>query len=283
VRGEAETEIQLENPWLVVDCNYVCTRLYHRFRPTEEAEVPYLVAGGFFDEIVRVADLFGTRRVVFCFDSTHSIRRQIWPQYKSNRRERMSRMEPGERRCYLAMLRFVLRLRRRVLPWLGFRNVFCAGGYEADDVIAKLVRGPARPAVVLAGDNDLFQLLDDEVVVFDPRKNKVMDFERFEREVGVPVGCWYRVKAIAGDSSDGIPGVPGVGIKRAISFVMGTIDPDGKWWRIIMDHQEEVRLFERLVKLPLEGCPRFLLRSDEVEKSRWRRLMAKLGARGVVW
>lgn len=105
-------------------------------------------------------------------------------------------------------------------------------GYEADDVIASLVTAAAGDKVVVTGDRDLFQLVDDDVNVVYPGKS-IREATRIDPtilrdEYSVASGTAYAVMAtLRGDPSDGLPGVAGVGAKTAAKLVDAFGDLDG--------------------------------------------------------
>ncbi len=95
-------------------------------------------------------------------------------------------------------------------------------GFEADDVIATLCKKAheaGHEVVVVSGDKDLMQLVDGGVVMYDPMKDKTFDREAVIDKWGVPPESVADVLALAGDSSDNIPGVPKVGPKSAAKLV----------------------------------------------------------------
>jgi DNA polymerase-1 len=98
--------------------------------------------------------------------------------------------------------------------------------YEADDVIATLTRhavAEGLDVLVCTGDRDAFQLIDDQVTVLYPRKG-VSDLVRFtpaavEEKYGVTPACYPDLAALVGESSDNLPGIPGVGPKTAAKWI----------------------------------------------------------------
>lgn len=92
-------------------------------------------------------------------------------------------------------------------------------GCEADDCIASLAArlSPQRPVVIVSGDKDLKQCLSPRVSLWDPgsREEKLLTLDDFVNESGVRPEQWPDVQALIGDSSDNIPGVPGIGPKKA--------------------------------------------------------------------
>jgi DNA polymerase-1 len=103
------------------------------------------------------------------------------------------------------------------------------GGVEADDVIGTLaVQADARGmrVIIASGDKDLTQLVNDHITLLDTLKNSVLDAAGVERKFGVPPRLIVDYLALMGDSSDNVPGVPGVGPKTAARWLReyGSLD-----------------------------------------------------------
>lgn len=107
---------------------------------------------------------------------------------------------------------------RDVLEALGL-NVLVSENCEADDCIASLAERfkAERPVVIIGADKDLKQCLDENVVLWDPgaKDEKITTLEKFTEAEGMSPKSWPDYQAVIGDSSDNIPGVPGVGPKTA--------------------------------------------------------------------
>jgi DNA polymerase-1 len=102
-------------------------------------------------------------------------------------------------------------------------------GYEADDIIGTLAawaRKQGAKVVIVSGDKDLLQLVTPEVQMWDTMKDEVFGPAEVEEKFGVPPAQLVEVMGLAGDSSDNIPGVPGVGPKTAQRLIkeLGSID-----------------------------------------------------------
>ncbi|EMG36368.1 DNA polymerase I [Desulfocurvibacter africanus PCS] len=111
---------------------------------------------------------------------------------------------------------------RRGVELLGIPLIVSEGG-EADDCIASLVTRlkAERPVVIMGADKDLNQCLDERVFIWDPalKSEKLATLESFRQEQGMEPGHWPDYQALIGDSSDNIPGVPGIGPKTAIKIM----------------------------------------------------------------
>ncbi len=135
-----------------------------------------------------------------------NFRHEIYAEYKANRpplpEEFIVQLEPIERM-----------VKALGLPWI------VSEGCEADDCIASLAErfAPQRPVVVVSGDKDMKQLLSPRVVLWDPgtKQEKLTTAEDFVAEWGFPPAFWADFQALTGDTTDNIPGVPGVGPVKA--------------------------------------------------------------------
>jgi DNA polymerase-1 len=135
-------------------------------------------------------------------------------------------------------------------------------GFEADDCIATAVaraREAGLRCVVVTGDKDLMQLVDEYTVVYDTMKDKVWGPPEVEAKFGVPPSLVGDFLALTGDSSDNIPGVPSVGPKTATKLLQqyhsltailaAGSEIKGKLGTKIVDHADQARLSRELVEL----------------------------------
>ena len=123
-------------------------------------------------------------------------------------------------------------LYKDVLPMMGFQNVFMQTGYEADDLIAWLCYRRPDDYMIVSADEDLLQLLSTTrfyaTRIWDFKKDRIITEEDFLNKYGgiKPID-WAKVKAMAGCSSDNVPGIAGVGQETAIKYLHGNLK-DGK-------------------------------------------------------
>lgn len=146
-------------------------------------------------------------RFVFIMDGKGpNFRHALYPEYKAQRGPApeglVVQLEPV----------------RRLLESLGV-NVLVSDGCEADDCVASLTarfKGEG-PVVIVGADKDLKQCLDENVVLWDPgsREEKITTLASFREAEGMEPASWPDYQALIGDSSDNIPGVPGIGPKTA--------------------------------------------------------------------
>jgi DNA polymerase I len=168
--------------------------------------------------------------IVVCFDKGRDVERtEAFPDYKATRTE-----TPDEFREQLSLLREVLEVLE--IP------VIEVAGVEADDVIATLADravGEGHRVLVVTGDRDAMQLVTDDVTVLYTLRGITetaeMTPEAVEERYGVPPDRYADYAALRGDTSDNLPGVPGVGDKTAARLVTEYGDLEG-----IYDHLEDI-------------------------------------------
>ncbi len=95
-------------------------------------------------------------------------------------------------------------------------------GFEADDIIgtiSKKVSSEKINCTIITTDKDMEQLVDKYIKIFNPRKSEIRDIAKIRNEKGIEPITFIDVLALSGDSSDNIPGVPGIGIKTALDLI----------------------------------------------------------------
>lgn len=95
-------------------------------------------------------------------------------------------------------------------------------GFEADDLVgtySKLAQAKGFEVVMVTGDKDFIQLITDKCTLWDPMKDTIKDMENIKTDMGIEPGQFIDILGLAGDSSDNIPGVQGVGPKTAIKLI----------------------------------------------------------------
>src|SRR3954467_8861714 len=101
--------------------------------------------------------------------------------------------------------------------------IFIADGLEADDLLAVAVaraREKGLRVVIASSDKDLMQLVDDHVVLWDAMRDRVYGEPEVFAKFGVPPAQGRDLLALVGDTSDNVPGVPGVGLKTAAELLL---------------------------------------------------------------
>lgn len=154
------------------------------------------------------------RLLAACDTSGPSFRSELYPMYKATRPptpEDFNIQRPG-------ML--------NVLVEMGI-TTYIAYGYEADDIIGTLVeREPCEDFCIITGDKDMCQLVRPRVTVANPTKGTLLDEVGVEQAWGVPPNQIVDLMALEGDTSDNVPGAPGVGPKGALEIIrkFGTVE-----------------------------------------------------------
>ncbi len=167
-----------------------CNMLWKLLRETKGEKRP-----------THIAVIFDASRVTF--------RNGIYPEYKAHRPETPPELVPQ-----FPLIRDAVRA----------FNVACVEqeGFEADDIIATYAReaaGAGGEVVIVSSDKDLMQLVDAHVSLLDTMKNKEIREPEVLEKFGVAPDKVVDVQALAGDSSDNVPGVPGIGIKTAAELI----------------------------------------------------------------
>ncbi len=172
---------------------------------------------GFATMIQKVLDDEKPEFVAITFDaSRHTFRQRIYPQYKAQRPPPPEDLVPQIPRIHQVAESFRL-------------PTFVSTEYEADDLIATMTRlalEDGKDVVVVTGDKDLMQLVGPRVTIFDPMKAVHIGPKEVEEKFGVPPERVLDALSLAGDSSDNIPGVKGVGPKTATKLLLefGTVE-----------------------------------------------------------
>ncbi len=270
----------MNDPWLLLDVSSLAYRAFYSMGDLSHEGISTGVPFGIFRTLADLMELYSTKRVVFCFDGGHAERKKIFPAYKQRRRkneeENEELVEARE-----SVREQLTRLESRFLPQMGFENIFRQPGYEADDVIAQICKTYTNDRfVIVSSDEDLFQLLEDgRVWIWSLSKKKPFTASAFHLQYNIHPGYWAAVKSIAGCSSDGIPGIHGIGEKKAVQFLLGKMRPSTNTYRDILSFKKS-HLYERnlrLVELPFPGTQKFRLCEDHLTSSGWERVMDSLG------
>jgi len=139
------------------------------------------------------------------FEGAHSFRRKMFADYKANRKAPPEDLKLQFSYC------------RRITEAVGIAS-FDIETYEADDVLGSIAVRMAEaghPVVIVSGDKDLAQLVDDRIHIYDLAKNTWLDAAAVKTKLGVEPSQVPDLLALLGDSVDNIPGIQGVGGKTA--------------------------------------------------------------------
>lgn len=270
--------------WLVLDVNYLAWRAAHSTGGLSHKGVGTGVVYGVMRDVIALQDLHNTKRIVFCFDHSRKYlkRCKVYPDYKSHRDKK--KRKPHEEELYKEVHRQLVLMRKQLLPSLGFRNILCEKGYEADDLVASVIENlpPGDEAVLVARDKDYYQLLGPRCVIWNPSKGKAITAASFTKEYGIEPSQWADVKALAGCTSDHVEGIHGIGEKTAAAFLNGQLKPKSSKHVLIVLHNKIWKRNLPLVRLPYEGTPVFKLKKDKINEREWQRMCRRFGFRSLL-
>ncbi len=202
-----------ENPLILVDGSSYLYRAYHAFPPlTNSAGEPTGAMYGVLNMLKSLLAQYNPSHVAVVFDAKgKTFRDELFEHYKSHRPPM-----PDDLRAQTAPLHEMVKAMG--LPLLA------VSGVEADDVIGTLAlqaEKEGRPVLISTGDKDMAQLVTPNITLINTMTNTILGPEEVEHKYGVPPGLIIDFLAMMGDSSDNIPGVPGVGEKTAQALLQG--------------------------------------------------------------
>lgn len=221
----------------LVDGSAYIFRAYHALPPlTRKSDgMPVGAVSGFCNMLYKLLTDLGDEHepthfaVIFDY-SAHTFRNDLYDQYKANRDE-----PPEDLRPQFSLVREATRA----------FNAPCIEmeGFEADDIIATYARqieDDGGECVIISSDKDLMQLVSDRVSMFDTMKNKWVRREQVIEKFGLGPEKVIDIQALAGDSVDNIPGVPGIGVKTAAQLLEEYGDLE-----TLLDRAEEIKQKKR--------------------------------------
>ena len=249
----------------LIDASGFIYRAYHALPPmTRNDGTPIGAVYGFVKIIMRLLEKVSkqsNKNDVFLsviFDAGRkTFRNDLYSEYKAHRP-----LTPDDLIPQFAIVREAVAALN--LPAIG------QVGYEADDIIATYAKQGKKQGfevVIVSSDKDLMQLIDDDIKMYDPMKQREIGVEEVHKKFGVAPNRVIDAQALIGDSSDNIPGVAGIGVKTAAELInqYGDLEnllanadeiPQKKRRETLLASKEIARLSYELVKLfddvPLE-------------------------------
>ncbi len=195
----------------LIDGSAYIHRAYHAIRGLSNSKgLPTNAVFGFTRMLVKLMEERGPEYAVMLFDAKGpTFRHKIYEDYKANRTSM-----PEDMSVQIPYIKDIT---------AGFNLSFIEmSGYEADDLIGTLARMAEKAGfyvVMVTGDKDFMQLVTDKTIMWDPMKDKTINGDYIREEFGVEPSQFVDVMGLSGDSSDNIPGVPGIGQKTALSLI----------------------------------------------------------------
>ncbi|WP_010297943.1 DNA polymerase I [Candidatus Odyssella thessalonicensis] len=239
---------------ILIDGSGFIFRAYHALPPLRRSDGTHVGAVyGFCTMLMRHIEQaqYDNSYLAVIFDAAReTFRQEIYPDYKAHRPDVPEDLIPQ------------FSIIREACGAFNVPSVELEG-YEADDLIAsyaKAAQQQGMEVVIISSDKDLMQLVRDGVTMLDPIKNKrIAEQEVFEK-FGVFPNKVIDVQALAGDATDNIPGVPGIGIKTAAELInsFGSVEAlleraqeikQPKRRQSLVDHADNARISKRLVTL----------------------------------
>jgi len=261
--GEAPKTIYL------VDGSGYIHRAYHAVRHLSTSQgLPTNATFGFTNMVLKLLSEKNPEYVAMALDAKGpTFRHTLYAAYKANR--------PSMPEDLVVQLPYI----KQVVEGMNI-PVLELAGYEADDIIGTVVRlaeDAGFKVVMVTGDKDFRQLVSRHSTMWDPMRDRTIAYGDFKKEVGLEPLQWVDVMALAGDTSDNVPGVPGVGEKTAVELIQRFGSLDGvfenidqlknkrKLWENLTTHREQALLSRRLVSIDTEVPLRVDLPSFRME------------------
>jgi len=197
----------------LIDASGYIFRAYYAIRPLSTSKgLPTNALYGFTSMLLKLIREEKPDHIACIFDvARKTFRNEKYPAYKANRAEPPSDLVP--------QFPYFRKIARALsIPVLELPN------YEADDVIGAIARKMERrklQTVIVTGDKDMMQLVDEKVTLFDTMREKRIGISEVRERFGVEPRQVIDVLALAGDSSDNVPGIEGIGEKTAIKLIQG--------------------------------------------------------------
>ncbi len=262
---------------ILIDSNSICHAVKHSLKELTYDEQSVYIIYGFMRQLLALAKTFKTNKFIFVWDSRKSLRKEIFPDYKKTRRREDKTIEEI-RLDDIAYTQFNM-LRKKIIPELGFKNSFMVDGYEADDIIAQIIKqNPKEEIVIISADEDLYQLLSDTVTIYSIKKKREYTNKNLWKDYRITPIEWGTVKAIAGCSTDDVPGVPSVGEATACKYLTKQLPKTYKAFKVIEDNKKLIEFNKQLVVLPLKGTPKVsLVDKDDLDVKKFITISQRYG------
>jgi len=200
-----------ENTIYLIDGSGYIHRAYHAVRHLSTTRgLPTNATFGFTNMLLKLLSDRKPEHMVMAFDAKGpTFRHEIYEAYKANR--------PPMPEDLAVQIPYI----KQVVEGMNILSLELAG-YEADDIIGTLAREAEKTGfhvVMVTGDKDFKQLVSPGISIWDPMKDRTIDYTGLKENFGLEPPQWVDVMALAGDTSDNIPGVPGIGEKTAVSLI----------------------------------------------------------------
>ncbi|MBI05025.1 MAG: DNA polymerase I [Pelagibacteraceae bacterium] len=241
-----------QNRLILIDGSAYIFRAYYGLPPMNRSDgTPINAVFGFTNMLVKLIEDYRDDKMIVVFDAAReNFRNTIFRDYKANRGDTPEDLIPQFdiiRECVDSFK----------IPQIEIE------GYEADDIIAtycNLAKKQKIESIIVSSDKDLMQLVNDNITMLDPMKNKKIGINEVIEKFGLPPEKVIQIQALTGDKVDNIPGAPGIGPKTAFQLIeeFGNVHnliknankiPQEKRRNVIIDHKSDILISLELVKL----------------------------------
>lgn len=239
----------------IIDASAYIHRAYHAIRMLTTSDgTPTNAVYGFIKLINKIKNEKKPDYLAVCFDHpSKNFRHEILPEYKANRSEidrDLIKQMPIAREAVKAMNLFLLE----------------KSGYEADDLIGTLAKKAELQnihTVIVTGDKDLFQLVNDKINIWNESKNIMFDTQKVHEKYGIYPNQIVDMLALMGDACDNISGIKGIGEKTAVkllqeyntleNIIANASSLKGKLAETVKEGAQSAILSKKLVRLELNA------------------------------
>jgi len=252
----------------LIDGSAYMYRAFHAIRHLSNSRgMPTNAVYGFTRMLIKLMQERAPRHVAMFFDAKGpTFRHEMYADYKANRPSM-----PQEMAVQIPFIKKVT---------AGFNiPVIEKEGFEADDLIgtyARLAEEAGLDVVMVTGDKDFMQLVTDSTTIWDPMKDLLIDKAAIARDFGLEPDQMIDMMGLCGDTSDNIPGVPGIGPKTALALIQQFGSLQALYDRIdevtakkqrekLLAHKEQAFLSRRLVTIDRQSPVDFKLESFQVQ------------------
>ena len=236
----------------LIDGNSYVYRAYYAIKElSTSGGFPTNAIYGFINMLLKIIREKKPDGIIVSFDSPVPTKRHlIFEEYKAHR--------PETPRGLVEQMPHI----RKLVSAFNIK-IFEMPGYEADDLIGTIAKSLASKGVdvfIVTADKDMLQLVDRDIKIYDPMKNRILDEEYIEERFGVSPERITEYMALTGDTVDNIPGIKGIGEKTAKELLSGVksleellsntdLIKKEKLRRLISGHADMVRLSQRLATI----------------------------------
>ena len=200
------------NKLVLIDGNSLINRAFYATPPLSAKDgTPTNAVYAFVNMLVRIIGDIKPRYMLVAFDRKEpTFRHEMYADYKGTRKPMPEDLRPQ------------IDLMKKVLDTMGISR-YEQAGIEADDIIGSMAKRYKGDTIIITGDKDSFQLVDETTSVYFTRRGitetEIYSNENFKEKTGIEPIQIIDLKSMMGDSSDNIPGIAGVGEKTALSLV----------------------------------------------------------------